>query len=279
MLTAIVNKILPTSVVDGPGNRVSIFLQGCNIHCAYCHNPETQRLCVHCGACVPGCPAQALAIENRKVVWNEDKCIDCDACIKICPNFSSPKVKEMTPQQVYQKVLESVPFIRGITVSGGECMLYPEFLAELFRMVKAEGLTCLIDSNGMVDLSAYPELVALCDGVMLDIKSWDNEVYRTLVGFDNLPVKKNLVYLSRNDKIEELRIVCLPGEVDAEAALQGIAQTIGPEKTKTTRIKLIKFRPFGVKGRLAEMTAPENSYMQMLEAKAAELGFEHVMVV
>ena len=51
-MKAPVNKIIPVSVVDGPGNRTAVFLQGCNISCAYCHNPETQNLCTGCGVCV-----------------------------------------------------------------------------------------------------------------------------------------------------------------------------------------------------------------------------------
>mgnify|MGYP001728747493 FL=1 len=46
-----INKIIPLSVVDGPGCRTSVFVQGCNIACAYCHNPETQQLCRACGIC------------------------------------------------------------------------------------------------------------------------------------------------------------------------------------------------------------------------------------
>lgn len=279
MITAPVNKILPTSLVDGPGNRVSIFLQGCNIRCAYCHNPETQRMCIHCGICVPGCPTGALEKRDGRVEWDPSKCIDCDQCIKVCPHFASPKIREMTPEQVHQKVMESVPFIRGITVSGGECTQHPQFLLELFRLVKAEGLTCLIDSNGMVDLMDYPELVEVSDGVMLDVKSWDNEVYTALTGFGNLTVKKNLAYLASLNKLEEIRVVCLPGEVDAEAAIAGIAETIGPELLCTVPLRIITFRPYGVRGRLEQTPPPSTDYMQGLVQYARSLGFEQVLLV
>ena len=61
-----VNRILPLSTVDGPGCRAAVFLQGCNLACAYCHNPETQNLCTGCGACVPACPAGALSLESDR---------------------------------------------------------------------------------------------------------------------------------------------------------------------------------------------------------------------
>lgn len=273
-----INKIIPFSMVDGPGSRTSIFLQGCNIACAYCHNPETQRVCKNCGICVDGCPGGALVVSNGKVIWDEEKCIDCDRCITVCPYYATPKVKMMDAQMVFAKVKKNIPFVQGITVSGGECTLYPEFLTELFLLAKKENLTCLIDSNGMVDLSLFPELVQVCDGVMLDIKSWDSQVYKKLTGANNDTVKKNLKYLAELDKLEELRIVCVPGEVDAELALKGIAISIA-DKVKDIRLKLIKFRHYGVKGRLGNMQSPDDAYMEQLAQLARELGFCNVKIV
>lgn len=274
-----VNKIIPLSMVDGPGCRTSIFLQGCNIACAYCHNPETKKLCCHCGICVSQCPEGALSMRDGKVVWDEDLCTWCDTCINVCPYDASPRINMMDVADVFEKIKESIPFIQGITVSGGECTLYPDFLSELFIMVKSVGLTSLIDTNGMTDLSLYPKLVEACDGVMLDVKSWDDAVGKKLTGSaSNDTVKKNLKYLADQDKIEELRIVCLPNEVDAEAVIEGIAATI-PEKIETIKLKLITFRHYGVKGRLEDTKSPSNDYMQGLLDKAVDLGFKNVKIV
>lgn len=278
MITAPVNKIIPLSLVDGPGNRTTIFLQGCNIACAYCHNPETQRLCNHCGICVSGCPSGALTIDKDQVEWDQEKCTLCDNCIKVCPNFASPRVRNMTAEEVFQQVQKNIPFIRGITVSGGECTLHPDFLKELFAIATKKGLTCLIDSNGMTDFSHYPELMQLCNGVMLDVKSWDEQIYKSLTGATNSIVKKNLSYLISCNKLEELRIVCLPSEVDAEAVISGIAEIIG-EKAPSVRLKLIVFRHYGVKGRLQSTSSPDDAYMQKLLRLATEFGFEKAIIV
>ena len=122
-MKAPVNKIIPVSVVDGPGNRTAVFLQGCNISCAYCHNPETQKLCTGCGICVDGCPAGALALNGKTVSWDEKKCVSCDRCIAVCPNYASPKIREMSAEEVFEEVSGNLQFIRGIAVSGGECCL------------------------------------------------------------------------------------------------------------------------------------------------------------
>lgn len=131
-----VNKVIPFSAVDGPGNRTAVFVQGCNFNCRYCHNPETRSLCRSCGECVEKCPKQALYIENGKVLFHPELCCGCDTCIKTCRFDASPRIRYMNAQEVYQEICRQVPFIRGITVSGGECTLYPEFLEELSTLCK-----------------------------------------------------------------------------------------------------------------------------------------------
>lgn len=297
-----VNKIIPLSVVDGPGNRTSIFLQKCNIACAYCHNPETQRMCIGCGICVEQCPVQALtwnqaADENSnlnevvnesdrnkpddkalRILWNPVECVQCDTCIRVCPNFASPKIRYMDALEVFGEVKKNIPFIRGITVSGGECTLYPEFLMELFTYMKTENLTCYIDSNGCVDLAKYPELMELCDKVMLDVKAWDNERFHALTGGSNVIVKRNLVFLAKRHQLEEVRIVCLEPEVDVDAAIEGIAETVR-EYLEEFTLKLIAFRNHGVRTELSGRKTPSIEQMEKWREIARENGFSNISIV
>ncbi len=279
MKRAIINKILPYSVVDGPGNRAVIFFQQCNLQCVYCHNPETQRLCMNCGECITVCPENALRSVNGKVVWDQEKCRNCDACIQHCQNFSSPKVMVLTPEQVISRVKQSKPFIRGLTTSGGECSLYAEFLQELFILAKAEGLSCLMDCNGMVRLSDFPFLMEVCDGVMLDVKAWDPIVHKKLTGKENKNVKETLLYLAEIKKLTEVRVVILPGIVDAFAVINGIVEMLGKNQIKDLNLKLIRFRSFGVRGRFVDFPAPSIEVMRRLEQHAREKGFEQVTIV
>lgn len=274
-LFAPVNKVIPFSLVDGPGSRCSVFLQGCNIACAYCHNPETQNLCEECGLCVEQCPAGALYREGRHVRWNKDACVQCDTCIHVCPHKASPKIEWLTPSEVFAIVHSYQPFIRGITVSGGECMLHAHWMAELFALCREAGLGTLIDSNGCVPFEGHDDLLDVADGVMLDVKAWDEGTFAQLTSGDVRVVKRNLALLAERDKIEELRIVVVPGWNDPEATIAGIAGVLG-EKTAKTKLKLIRFRRFGVVGALANADSPTDERMAELEALARATGFEQV---
>ena len=278
-MKAPINRILPYSFVDGPGNRAAVFVQGCNIHCLYCHNPETQNLCRNCGACVETCPVSALSLMDGKVLWNKEVCVKCDTCIKVCPHYASPKVEVMEAKDVMAQIRKSYPYIRGITVSGGECSLYPDFLTELFGYAKQDGLSTLMDSNGTSDLSRYPELMEVSDGVMLDVKSWKDDTYEKLTGGHNDIVKANLVYLAKTGKLEEVRIVTLPDYVDAYDVVDGIADTLGREMIQNLLLKLIRFRRFGVKGELADKASPDMEYMTKLEEHAKEKGFQNTVIL
>lgn len=234
---ALVRKIIAQSTVDGPGNRTAIFLQGCNIRCAYCHNPETQAM-------------------------------------------QAPEAQEMSVADVIQEIRKGIPFIRGITVSGGECMLQAEWLTELFSSVKdlsvetGHSLTCLIDSNGTIDFAQHPRLMAVCDGVMLDVKAWDTDVYHRLTQSpDNSIVKKNLEWLLQHDRLTEVRIVCLPGRVDAENSLRNIAETFDSIGKKAP-VRLLRFRPHGVVGELASHPMPTDEQMTQLQRLAFSLQLD-----
>lgn len=298
---AVINKIIPLSVVDGPGCRTSVFVQGCNIACAYCHNPETQQLCSGCGLCISQCPAGALSIQENSgaapkenkhdsVIWDESLCVQCDTCIRVCPSHASPKVRRMSAEEVWKEIEKNMPFIQGITVSGGECTLYPEFLTELFRRAGKAGLTCFLDSNGCVDLTQYPRLMQVTDQVMLDVKAWDHDIFGRLTGGDVSIVKKNLRYLAEHGKLFEVRLVCLDSvsqgesrqervpEVDMEAVIAGVSRETAPY-LREFRLKLITFRQYGVTGSLKDVQSPSRERMEALKSLAIRYGFQDIQVV
>lgn len=276
-MRAPVNRIIPFSSVDGPGNRTAVFLQGCNFDCRYCHNPETIHPCVRCGACVTACPAGALEIKGDEVVYDWTKCKMCDACIHACPHSSCPRIRKMTAEDCMREIEKQIPFIRGVTVSGGECTLHRDFLLELARLVRAYGLGFLLDSNGSYVFSADSELLDAIDGVMLDVKAWDESEHRRLTGAGNSRVRDNLDFLARAGKLEEVRTVVAPDWMDPEQTVEAVSRRLVELGAANTRYKIIQYRPMGVRNEYRAQSVPTAQRLIALEKMANELGIHNTV--
>lgn len=279
MITAAINRIISFSNVDGPGNRCAIFFQSCPFSCLYCHNPETIRYCINCGQCVKTCPVSALSIQDNKVIWNKDICVNCDTCIKTCPNLASPKISYLTSDDLIKHIESIKPFIRGITVSGGECMNHADFLLELFTKVKKLGLTCLIDSNGAYDFKLYPQLIDICDGVMLDVKAYDANFHQQICHYSNDMVLKNLTYLKDINKLEEVRTVILPDRDEQNInTVSHVAKIIGSD----IRYKLLKYRYYGVRQEGLDAfgkVVVDQQYLEKMQQVALDNGCSSTVII
>lgn len=278
-MKAPVNKIIPFSAVDGPGNRTAIFLQGCTFNCRYCHNPETIHPCIHCGACVSACPAGALTMVNGEVAYDYAACVQCDTCIQTCPNLSSPRIRWMTADEAMAEVRKNIPFVRGITVSGGECTMHRDFLLDLAKLAKAEGMSVLLDSNGGYDFAADGELTDAIDGVMLDVKAWADGEHRLLTDVSNEIVLKNLSFLAETGKLEEVRTVAVPDLMDAEQTVRNVSQALVRAGAAHVRYKIIRFRPMGVRGAYKSLRIPTEDDMKELESAAHACGVKNTVLI
>ncbi|MCR4782216.1 MAG: YjjW family glycine radical enzyme activase [Lachnospiraceae bacterium] len=280
-MRAPVNKIIPFSSVDGPGNRTSIFFQECNFNCRYCHNPETRNMCVNCGDCVEKCPTNALSIVDGKVTFDYNRCVLCDTCIKTCTHGASPRIRNMTPEEVMEEVKKQVPFIRGITTSGGECTMNAPFLRELFSLAKENGLGALIDSNGSYDFEKDSEhLLEVCDGVMLDVKAWSEDDHRAVCDVDNEMVLKNLRYLASVGKLYEVRTVVVPGLFDVKETVEKVSKEIVKYlSVSDIRYKIITYRPMGVRKEYLDMAPPSKELIEELKQIALNEGVKTVVTV
>lgn len=278
MASAIVNKIIPFSSVDGPGNRTAVFLQGCGFECKYCHNPETIRKCIGCGKCIDYCKAQALSMSEGQVIYDSSKCIQCDECIHNCPNLSSPKTRLMEAWEVMAQVRKNMPFVRGLTVSGGECTGWRDFLVELLTLAKEAGLDTMLDSNGSFSFAMDEELMAVTDGVMLDIKAWDDEEHFELTKNHNKMVKDNLAFLLSCNKLFEVRTVVVPELIDARTTVERVSEIVAKESHRV-RYKIIKYRDNGVRTEYKSIVAPDDSFLKELEQIARSKGLTDVVLI
>lgn len=277
MVRGIINRIIPFSSVDGPGNRTAVFLQGCNFNCLYCHNPETIRECINCLSCISVCPQGALSDEAGKVLWDRQKCKNCDRCLKACSHNSSPKTLIMDTAAVMEEIKKAVPFISGVTLSGGECMLQWEFLLSLFYEVRRINLTTFIDTNGSIPFWDKPELTALMDMAMIDVKSFSPEEHAKLTGMDNINVLKNMEYLAGKGKLYEVRTVIVPDVLDNHHNVSEISKLIA-SLNPDIRYKLIKYRPLGVRRYMMESRIPSDADMNELAGISQANGCRNIVI-
>jgi len=259
-------RIIDSSCVDGPGNRSVVFFQGCNFNCTYCHNPETINLCDNCGICVGSCPSGALSLLAGKVLWTVGRCIGCDTCLRVCPISASPKVIRYGVEELARRLEANRPFIRGITISGGECMLHVDFLERLCVRLAGTIGTILIDSNGSVDFAQHERLLVNCDGVMLDIKCVDQDPHLALTGASNHTVLNNIMYLVKRGKLAELRTVIVPDQLPNVQTVLQTAKLVSPyiPAGQVIPYKLIRFRPSGVRDSAKHLPMPSDAEMAEL---------------
>lgn len=191
-MRATIFDIQRASMVDGPGVRTSVFFKGCNLRCAWCHNPEGMESkrqllfyksrCSHCGRC--------------KTFCTRSECVSCGECAEICPSGARKAVGyDITADELLQKVLEDMPFYRagngGVTCSGGECMLQADFLKTFLSMCKAETVHTAVDTAGCVSWQAFESVLPYADMFLYDIKCISSDRHRKFVGVDNRVILEN----------------------------------------------------------------------------------------
>lgn len=273
---AVVNKLLTHSLVDGPGNRAVVFLQGCNLRCSFCHNPYTLTRCNHCGVCVPLCPAGALSITDGRVVWDAALCSECDTCIRACPNYSTPRTTQYTAGALWDAIRPVSAFLTGVTATGGEPMLQADFLLEFFSLLKRESrLTTFIETNGMTGPGRIQPLLPVLDGAMVDLKVWDDARHRQLTGSPNERVKQTIRFLAEQGRLYAVRQTVIPGINDDDFGAVSMARFLAGIEP-ATRLRFLRFRAHGTVGEALEWSSPEDDTLARLVELAKAQGLTDV---
>lgn len=216
--TPLVFDIKRSSTVDGPGIRTAIFFKGCNLDCYWCHNPESKsplpqlalfsEKCLGCGVCKQVCP-------------HPKACTLCGMCAENCPGEARKLYgKSYSAEELHQIILADRDYYLatggGVTFSGGECMLYPDFLAELAQKCTVSGIHVAIDTAGNVPWTHFERILPYADCFLYDIKALDPELHRAGTGAGNTLILQNLDKLLHVGKQVIIRTPVIPGFNDHE---------------------------------------------------------------
>ena len=188
---------------------------------------------------------------NRFVLFLQGCNFNCLACHnpQTIP-LHTRRARELTVSQILDQIKESMPYISGVTISGGEATVQHEFIAELFTAIKESdelsALTTFIDSNGNASSEVWDQLAKVTDGVMLDLKALDEQRHIELTGNTNSVVLDSIKHLQKLGKLYEVRLLLIPGVNDSDQQLIDTAvwlKNIDP----AMRIKINAFKTHGVR--------------------------------
>ncbi len=172
-MTGRIVEVQRASLHDGPGIRTTVFLKGCPLSCAWCHNPES------------------ISFE-RQTLFYPEKCIRCGRCAEGC--FSGARVtcgEDITPEALLDRILADKPYYRqdgGVTFSGGEPMAQPGFLSRMIDLCHAQGIQTAVETSMVYyDVAIFRKL----DLIMADLKIWDDELHRRWCGVSASPLREH----------------------------------------------------------------------------------------
>lgn len=254
MITGTVFDIQRMSVHDGPGIRTTVFLKGCPLRCLWCHNPESNRvkpelafyenLCIGCGDCMEACPNGCHSLSEKGHGIDRSHCAACGVCESACTGALKVIGKIYTVEEVMYEVRKDVRYYRtsggGMTVSGGEPLMQPEFACALLAAAKAEGLHTCIETAGYVSWEALEKAAPLVDLFLYDIKETDPERHKQYTGVRNERIRENLIRLDEMGCSVIMRCPMIPGLNDREDHLQGIAALANRLK----HVQMIHIEPY-----------------------------------
>lgn len=245
-MKATIFDIQRNSFVDGPGIRTTVFFKGCNLRCKWCHNPESQ-------------------LPQIQMMFYKDKCIGCGKCKEVCPNHlekcdlcgrceifctaDARKIcgKHYTVDEVYSEIIKDKSFYDnsggGVTFSGGECMLQPDFLCETLKKCKESGIHTAVDTAGNVPWKYFEKVMPYTDLFLYDIKCISEQRHIDGTGVSNKLLLENLKKLFECGVKIHIRVPVITGINDSVEEITKIKDFLDPYKPE--KIELLPYHKMG----------------------------------
>lgn len=247
------------STADGPGIRTVVFFKGCNLHCCWCHNPESIRSypelemnpteCIGCGGCAQSCPSGAHIMTASGHGLERSLCTRCFACTQECPSGALKVIgTHRSLESCMKEIREDTAFYSrsggGVTLSGGEVLLQADFAARLLRQCREEGIHTAIESNLCFPEETVRKVAPWLDLAMADIKHMDPQRHKEATGQENHRVLNNLRLLDSLGIPAIVRTPIIPGFNDEDENIRSTAEFLR-EMRHLRYYELLSYNPMG----------------------------------
>ena len=249
------------SIHDGPGIRTTVFMKGCPLKCAWCQNPESQKLqpelffnaeaCTGCGSCVQVCPVKAIEIVEGKSKTNRKLCSGIGKCAEVCPNEARTMMgRVVTAGEVFKEVNgDSIFYQRsggGVTLSGGDPVAQPEFSISILKLCKNAGIHTAIETSGCVKWEILSQILNYVDLVLYDFKEMESAKHKTHTGVSNTLILDNVRKIYHERQIPLLaRVPVVPGFNDSVENITATARFVANELGKDVKVHLLPYHRLG----------------------------------
>lgn len=294
MTSGMITHIQRFSVHDGPGIRTTVFLKGCQLHCPWCHNPETYRRqaeiqffperCLGCRACAAVCRHAGHEFADGAHVYHRARCVACGACADTCYAQALVRVGEIrTAESVVAEVLADRPFYQpagGVTISGGEPLAQAEFTRAILELCRRGGIHSALETNLVWPWHIVAPLVPLVDLFLVDIKLLDDAAHRAWTGLSNAQLLDNLRQLDALHKPLVVRTPVVVGVNERPEQIGAIAGFLATLR-HVQQYELLPYHPLGngkhralgLENPPPEFHAPTAAELDLLAAAAARPQF------
>lgn len=268
---------------DGPGIRTTVFMTGCNMHCAWCHNPENfeERLiafdstkCQKCGKCIKACERKAHSINGDEHVFDRNKCDRCLLCVEVCQSKALYlNSYEIGIDELIDILVSDYDFYvlskGGVTLSGGEPIMQKEALELLINKLKKKEISIALETALNYEFDKLNSFLDIVDLFIVDLKAISSNLHKKYTGMGNEMVLRNIIQLAEKKKIW-IRIPIIP-EVNMSLSeiekIGSFLQNISVERVELVpyhKMGISKYALYGMQYDLSEVDPPAPEYMRTL---------------
>lgn len=275
MSESLIFDIKRYAINDGPGIRVVIFFKGCNLHCAWCHNPESispdvekmfaPARCIRCGSCVEVCPEKAITLTAEGIVTDPALCKVHGRCAEVCPARAiEMSGRVMSVDEIMEAIEKERVFFDhsngGVTFSGGEPLVHLPMLKKLLDECGRRHIHRAVDTAGHVSTEALLDIAARTDLFLWDLKMMDSDLHRKWTGAPNDKILKNLTALAETGAEIIIRIPLMGGINDTVENIERTAQFVAGLAGKKKDVNILPFHKIA-----------QNKYMKLGRSESFEM--------